>query len=76
MADPDVGHLILPPTGPFKRVNAIVPKNEFGIGCRHDFRWFFEGKTKIKIKNIDEMCKWLAKCKYVSDKELFMEDDF
>ncbi len=68
--------LILPPTGPWKRTKAIVPKNFFGAGAKKDFSWYFEGESKVKVEDVVEACKWLADCKYVSDKELFMEDDF
>jgi hypothetical protein len=68
--------LVLPPTGPWKRSKTIVPKNFFGAGAKKDFAWYFEGKSKVEVKNAQEACKWLTRCKYISDKELFMEDDF
>lgn len=68
--------MILPPTGPWQRIPAIVPRNEFGKGCVHDFSWFFQGKTKVRVNSVEDVCRWLCKCKYVEDRELFMEDDF
>jgi len=68
--------LVLPPTGPWKRVKAMVPKNFFGAGAKKDFAWYFQGESLVKVKNAAEACKWLAHCKYISDIELFMEADF
>ena len=68
--------LVLPPTGPWKRVKAMVPKNFFGAGAKKDFAWYFQGDSLVKVKNASEACKWLSQCKYISDLELFMEADF
>lgn len=68
--------LILPPTTPWKREPAIVPRHEFGVGCNKPFSWYFEGDTQARIRSLHEALRWLKKCDYVSDKELFMEEDF
>jgi len=68
--------LALPAAGHWQKKKSNVPRYHFGKGAKRDFSWYFEGASKIKVTNVTDVCKWLSRCKYVSDDELFLEDDF
>lgn len=51
-------------------------KSLFGSGCKKDWSWYFEGESTVKVRDLEDILKWLAECEYVSDKELFVEEDF
>lgn len=53
-----------------------MPAHAFGPGSIHDFRWYFEGESQVRVASVDEICAWLDGCKYVSDRELFNLQDF
>lgn len=72
----DLAKLVIPTLLPWKKTRDCVPRYMFGKGAKHGFSWYFEGTSKVKVKNLREICKWLMQCKYISDNELFMEDDF
>lgn len=71
-----INSLVLPPAGYWHKRESQVPRYTFGKGSKKDFSWYFEGKSKVKVKSLREICKWLAKCEYVRDEDLFLEDDF
>lgn len=72
----ELNRLSLPPAGHWHKKAAQVPRYKFGQGAVKEFSWFFEGKCKVKVKTVRDICKWLVKCKYMSDMDIFMEEDF
>ena len=72
----DLERLVLPPAGYWHKRASDVPRYNFGKGAKKDFAWYFEGTSRVQVKSLKEICKWLAKCGYMSDRELFVEDDF
>lgn len=68
--------LILPPAGHWHKKESCVPRYKFGKGAKHDFSWYFKGESGVSVRSVKQICKWLRKCKYVSDEELFFEEDF
>lgn len=60
----------------WERLNRRVAPQQFGAGSHHDFRWYSEGASIVPVKNVDEMCAWLAECEYVRDPDLFHERDY
>ncbi|HXW05204.1 MAG TPA: hypothetical protein VD833_08230 [Vicinamibacterales bacterium] len=40
------------------------------------FRWYYEGQRTVQVGTVDDVCRWLAECQYLSDDELFNETDF
>jgi len=46
------------------------------FGSKHDFAWYFEGASDVKVTNVEEVLAWLLRCDYASDEELFHESDF
>jgi hypothetical protein len=61
---------------PWERLGGGITPQRFGTGSRHDFRWYFEGESAVRVDNIDAVCDWLAECEYVRDPDLFHEPDF
>jgi hypothetical protein len=57
-------------------VDYRVPVSRYGLGSRHDFSWYFEGESLVRIASLDEVQDWLLSCEYVHDDELFHEPDF
>ncbi len=68
--------LMLPKTGPWKRLREKIRKQRFSRTLEHDFSWFFQGVSKVKATSVEEVCEFLCSCEYISDEELFMEGDF
>jgi hypothetical protein len=64
-----------PPADPWTPIPQRVPHSHFGAGAR-DFRWYFEGESRVSVEGLEELCQWLLECEYVRDRELFMERDF
>ena len=74
-----VFHLLLSlhtPEDDWEEVRVRAPAWRFGSGSRKRFSWYFEGESSVPVSSIDEVVDWLNGCEYVSDKELFQEDDF
>jgi hypothetical protein len=46
------------------------------MGNHHDFSWYFEGESAVKVETLDDVLEWLLGCGYVRDPELFHEQDF
>lgn len=67
---------IMPAHDPWQRVEYRVPIGRYGFGSRHDFDWYFEGKSLVSTGSLDEVREWLLGCEYVQDEELFHEADF
>ncbi len=68
--------LVLPPAGYWHRRESQVPRYNFGKGAKKEFSWYFEGKSKVDVRSVKDICKFLSKCEYMTDMELFVEDDF
>lgn len=77
-----LAHLIAPLLGrdasddPWERVSARLPARAFGRGSLHEFRWYFEGESGVRVESLAAICEWLAACEYVDDRALFQETDF
>lgn len=67
---------VAPDVGPWAIKPAMIPKNVFGKGCIKPFDWYFKGKSSVKVKSLEDICRWLMQCKYVLDEDLFFEEDF
>jgi hypothetical protein len=46
-----------------------------GTGARHDFAWYFDGASSVRVRTIDDVQTWLDDCRYVADEKLFREPD-
>lgn len=64
------------PGNDWEEVPVRAPAWRFGRGSRNGFSWYFEGESAVSVQSVDEVVAWLTACEYVSDKELFQEDDF
>jgi len=57
-----------------------IPSGEFagsfGSGRRHHFAAYFEGESTVPARSVDEVCGFLAGCRYVRDPDLFREPDY
>jgi hypothetical protein len=60
----------------WERLDHPVPYWRFAPGSRHDFRWYFEGRSEVPVASIDQICDWLLACEYARDPEVFNEPDF
>lgn len=56
-------------------VRIAVPAGAFGPGSRRPFSSYFKGKSSVRVQSIDDIVEWLQACEYVSDIELFHEQD-
>jgi hypothetical protein len=72
----ELNRLVLPPAGYWHKRESEVPRYNFGKGAKKEFSWYFQGKSKVDMRSVKEICKWLTKCEYMSDIDLFVEDDF
>jgi len=61
---------------PWKRVPMRLPATVFGPGSSQPFDKYFEGESSVRVASIDDIVAWLQTCEYVSDLELFREQDF
>lgn len=61
---------------PWERLSRNIAPTLFGSGSRHDFRWYFEGESHVRVESVDTLCGWLAGCDYVRDPDLFFEPDY
>ena len=60
----------------WERIAADVEPSRFGAASRHDFRWYFEGESAVRIDSVDALCDWLQACDYCADHALFNERDY
>lgn len=72
----ELDRLVLPAAGYWHKRESQVPRYTFGKGAIKEFTWYFQGKSQVKVSSLREICKWLSRCKYLSDMELFVEEDF
>jgi hypothetical protein len=66
----------IPVEDPWERMDFQFPHEFLGPASRHDFNWYFEGDSSVRVRNLRELRAWLRKCRYVSDEEMFREPDF
>ncbi len=66
----------VPPRHPWDRIRAQVPLACYGIGAVRDFRWYFEGKSRIEVHDLSEIREWLLGCRYVRDLDQFASVDY
>lgn len=64
-----------PPDSPWERVPMRVSTTAFGPGSRRDFAQYFEGESHVPVASIDDIVEWLTRCQYVTDIDLFHEQD-
>lgn len=66
----------VPIRDPWERRRYQVPVGRFGPGSTHDFAWYFEGDSSVRVSSVDDVQEWLIGCAYESDPDLFRLDDF
>jgi hypothetical protein len=67
----------VPVGDPWEPVTSLlVTPQIFGPGSFRMFRWYFEGQSAVQVRTMDDVCRWLSECQYLSDHELFNENDF
>ena len=72
----ELNTLSLPAAGHWHKRKSNVPRYTFGKGAKKDFTWYFKGDSAVRTKSVRDICRWLTRCKYLSDEALFVEDDF
>lgn len=60
----------------WSRTKENIPYKAFGMGSRHEWSWYLEGRSTVEIKSAKEIVDWLRGCSYVGDSVLFNEKDF
>lgn len=60
---------------PWERLRMDVPPTAFGPGSRTAFSAYFDGESRVPVRSIDDIVRWLGTCEYVSDAEQFHEAD-
>jgi hypothetical protein len=45
-------------------------------GSLHEFSWYFQAESAVRVTSIEDICAWLLACEFVSDQELFGQKDF
>lgn len=60
---------------PWSEVTARIPPGVFSPGSVHGFAWYLEGASSVAAASVKDICKWLRKCKYKKDMELFAQSD-
>ena len=68
-----VYHYQLPLT--FEKEPVAVHHTQFGAGSRRPFSHYLEGKSRVSVQSVEDICRWLQQCDYVSDTELFNQRD-
>lgn len=64
------------PEDVWSRKEKDIPFFQFGPGSLHEWRWYFQGRSTVKIQTPSEIVRWLRGCSYVGDRLLFQEEDF
>jgi hypothetical protein len=60
----------------WRKTKHNLPKEAYGQGNQHDWDWYLEGHSTVKVKSAKEIVDWLRGCEYVGDIALFNEEDF
>ena len=48
---------------------------QFGAGSRRPFAHYLNGDSRVRVHSIDDICRWLQQCQYVSDSDQFKQRD-
>jgi len=60
---------------PWREVRVRIPPGAFSSGSVRSFAWYLEGESVVSMASVKDICKWLRKCKYKRDPELFDQSD-
>ncbi len=60
----------------WRAVPSHVPLACFGAGCEREFRWYLEGRSRVAVRSVQEICRYLAGCRYSSDPDQFGVPDY
>ena len=74
-SNPQYFTLSMPPANHWHHIPVVVPYRKFAMGSHRPFSWYLEKESSVKVKNYREVCKWLSRCKYKKDVELFGKAD-
>jgi hypothetical protein len=66
----------LPLSDPWETIDLIVPHQRVATGSRHNFAWYFEGRSEVEVRSLEDIVAWLGTCAYESDMAVFNEEDF
>ena len=73
--DSTIFTLSMPPASYWHQIPVVVPYRHFGMGSVRPFDWYFEKSSAVPVKKYNDICKWLVKCKYKKDSDLFGRPD-
>jgi hypothetical protein len=59
----------------YEREADKVHHTEFGAGSRRPFAHYLNGESRVQVRSIDDICRWLQQCEYVSDTDQFNQRD-
>lgn len=63
-------------TGTWNSVELPLPPRLLGKGSIREFKTYFDGESRVQVVTVEDVCKWLLRCEYVRDAELFFQDDY
>jgi len=52
-----------------------VHHTQFGAGSRRPFAEYLNGESRVQVQSVEDICRWLQRCEYVRDSELFNQRD-
>ena len=62
---------------PYRSKPYRVPMRLYGSGnLAENFQQYLEGESRIPVDDLEDICRWLRKCEYVSDVRLFGHSDY
>lgn len=73
--DINIFTLSMPPANHWHQIPVVVPYRHFGMGSVRPFDWYFEKESTVTVKKYNDICKWLANCRYKKDSTLFGRPD-
>jgi hypothetical protein len=59
----------------YEKEAAQVHHTEFGAGSRRPFSHYLNGESRVQVRSVDDICRWLQTCEYVSDSDQFNQRD-
>ncbi len=59
----------------YEREPIPVHHTQFGAGSRRPFTDYLNGRSRVTVQSIEDICRWLQQCEYVRDAELFNQRD-
>ena len=69
-------HAIPSADDPWQKEPAKVAPRRFGPGNIHDWAWYMEGNSLVRVESPKGIVDWLRECKYVGDSVQFGQADF